>query len=145
MPSPSRGRAAEEQKRANSVASGDTIVSTTSSNSPLKQRPLYMKKNLQQMGLQVTGQQAGRGVPNSLQKYSKYPGNRQSPYVSKAGLRNQSSKMRGTGASNTDSELYGNQPSMIANHSRPGPTGIGQGSKNISLSRAQRQQENREK
>jgi hypothetical protein len=36
LPSPNRGP--EEQKRANSVASGDTIISTASSNSPLKGR-----------------------------------------------------------------------------------------------------------
>jgi hypothetical protein len=37
----------EEQKRANSVASGDTIISTASSNSPMKRRagmPIQMKK-----------------------------------------------------------------------------------------------------
>lgn len=52
--------------------------------------------------------------------------------------------MRGqTGASNTDSELYGNGASSI--HARPGPTGIGAGSRNVSLSLAQRQQERKEK
>ena len=42
LASPNRGRNnnGEEQKRANSVASGDTIISTASSNSPLKRRPL---------------------------------------------------------------------------------------------------------
>jgi len=37
----------EEQKRANSVASGDTIISTASSNSPMKRKPgmpIQMKK-----------------------------------------------------------------------------------------------------
>jgi hypothetical protein len=41
----------EEQKRANSVASGDTIISTASSNSPLKRKNISMKKNLQYNGL----------------------------------------------------------------------------------------------
>ena len=41
---------------------------------------------------------------------------------------------------NTDSELYA--PSI---HARPGPTAIGSGSRNASISLAQRQQERREK
>ena len=58
IPSPQRANATrmlgEEQKRANSVASGDTINSTASSSSPMKKR-VHMKNNLQQMGLQITG------------------------------------------------------------------------------------------
>lgn len=50
LPSPNRMRG-EEQKRANSVASGDTIISTASSNSPLKRKNISMKKNLQYNGL----------------------------------------------------------------------------------------------
>jgi len=38
--------------------------------------------------------------------------------------------MRGTGASNTDSELLGAPGGLGTIHSRPGPTGIGQGSTN---------------
>lgn len=52
LPSPGR-RQQEEQKRANSVASGDTIISTASSNSPIK-RSLQMKKNLQLNGLAIS-------------------------------------------------------------------------------------------
>ena len=44
--------------------------------------------------------------------------------------------MRGTGASNTDSELYGNAGGLTSIHARPGPTGIGQGSHNASRSLA---------
>ena len=47
--SPGR-RFQEEQKRANSVASGDTIISTASSSSPMK-KGLQMKRNLQINGL----------------------------------------------------------------------------------------------
>ena len=49
IPSPARRH--EEQKRANSVASGDTIISTASSSSPMK-RGLH-RKNMQANGLQI--------------------------------------------------------------------------------------------
>lgn len=79
-----------------------------------------------------------------MNKYSKYGNNRQSPYISKglAGQRDRSSKLLNTGATaaNTDSELYA--PSI---HARNGPTAIGSGSRNVSISLAQRQQERREK
>lgn len=42
LTSPNRNQP-EEQKRAASVASGDTIISTASSSSPIKRRPLHMK------------------------------------------------------------------------------------------------------
>ena len=77
-----------------------------------------------------------------MNKYSKYGNNhRQSPYINKNGLRKgSSSNIRGTGASNTDSELYGNGPGHLNTiHSRPGPTNIGVGSRNASISLAQRQ------
>jgi hypothetical protein len=72
-----------------------------------------------------------------MNKYSKYGGNRQSPYISKglAGQRDRSSKLLNTGATaNTDSELYA--PSI---HARNGPTAIGSGSRNASVTLAQRQ------
>jgi hypothetical protein len=51
--SPNRNQR-EEQKRANSVASGDTIISTASSGAPLKRgNVLSMKQNLQLVGLQL--------------------------------------------------------------------------------------------
>jgi hypothetical protein len=102
-----------------------------------------MKKNLQNNGLQILGNQ-GRVV----NKYSKY-GNRQSPYISKnpaganvvAMQRDRSSKLLlNTGVANTDSELYA--PSI---HARQGPTAIGSGSRNAPVSLQQRQQERREK
>lgn len=94
---------------------------------------LAMKKNLQANGLFITGAGAGvnrgRGGQYSLQKYSKVI-NRQNPYTNKAGLRNGSSSvLRGVGAPNTDSELYSNGVHGI--RARPGPTGIGLGSKNV--------------
>ena len=56
--------------------------------------------------------------------------NRQSPYRNQAGVRNQSNSiLRNQGQANTDSEIYSsNQPQSI--HARPGPTGIGKGTKN---------------
>lgn len=74
LASPNRGRNnnGEEQKRANSVASGDTIISTASSNSPLKRRPLQMKKNLQSNGLQITGQGQYNQRGGPLSKYQQY-------------------------------------------------------------------------
>lgn len=87
LPSPNRGP--EEQKRANSVASGDTIISTASSNSPLKGR---RGKSNAGMGLAINGS----AIPSTLQaQRGKYPGHklaRNSPYVKKGGalLRNQS-------------------------------------------------------
>ena len=123
LPSPNRLRG-EEQKRANSVASGDTIISTASSNSPLKRKNISMKKNLQYNGLQITGQSRGGIQANiPMNKYSKFASNnaRQSPYLSKAGARKgSSSNLRGTGASNTDSELYGNGGGIQPLHARPG-------------------------
>ena len=91
-----------------------------------------MKRNLQLNGLaMMAGQRASKALnatpaPNALAKYSKI-GNRNSPYVNKAGQRNQSNSVMRSGNANTDSEIY-NQPSI---HARPGPTGIGQGSNNV--------------
>jgi len=46
--------------------------------------------------------------------------------------------MRGTGASNTDSELLNGPGGLHSIHSRPGPTGIGQGTGAASRSLAER-------
>jgi hypothetical protein len=54
--------------------------------------------------------------------------------------RDRSSKLLNVGIANTDSELYA--PSI---HARQGPTAIGSGSRNASISLAQRQLERREK
>lgn len=109
-----------------------------------------MKKNLQYNGLQITGQSRGGIQANiPMNKYSKFGSNnaRQSPYLSKAGARKgSSSNLRGTGASNTDSELYGNGGGIQPLHARPGQqSNIGIGSRNASISLAQRQQERRDK
>ena len=75
-----------------------------------------------------------------MSKYSKL-GNRQSPYINKAGVRN-NSVLRSKENAKTDSELYQGQTKSI--HHRSGPTGIGGGSRNASLTLAQRQQQRRE-
>lgn len=156
LTSPNRGQP-EEQKRAASVASGDTIISTASSSSPMKRRPLHVKKNLNAAGLQIAGQGGGSSISGpthnnvkarlvGLQKYSKFGNQRQSPYIKKSGFgnRNASSNMRGTGASNTDSELYGKSNATQSLHQRNGNSGIGSGSRNVSVSLAQKQAMRRE-
>jgi len=152
-PSPSRQQN-EENKRANSVASGDTIISTASSNSPLKRRPLHMKKNFQQVGLHISSQghangnqrRAGHGsLSHNNQKYSKF-GTRVSPYIKQSGnSQNPGVKIQSGGnTANTDSELYGGKSTAL--HVRQGAnSGIGSGSRNVSVSLAQRQQERRDK
>jgi len=105
-----------------------------------------MKKNLQINGLAaLAGSRGSKALnaspaPNALLKYSKIT-NRHSPYINKASQRNQSnSVMRTNGNANTDSEIYAANatPSI---HARPGPTGIGMGSQNVSSIRNQREKE----
>lgn len=108
LPSPNRGP--EEQKRATSVASGDTIISTASSNSPLKGR-----RGKRDGGLAINGS----AIPSTLQAqrrpYQKL-GARHSPYVKKGGalVRNQSNSRVAQGGSNTDGELYGGKSVSLA-------------------------------
>ena len=127
----SPGREREEQKRAQSVASGDTIISTASSNSPLKKRPLHKKNN---HGLQINGIGAG---PSSIQSHKSKVGGlgklkgynaRQSPYFKKGNhLTKNMSNIRGAGNSNTDSEIYGGKSMSLARREN---SNIGSGSRN---------------
>ena len=124
-PSPNRHQG-EENKRANSVASGETIISTASSSSPLKRNHLYLKNNLQQVGLMISGGQvqtsgnSRRGDAALSQNGGNRhgaQGSRVSPYMKPLGSAQHSggykhSKPTGNTA-NTDSELYGNKSSSL--------------------------------
>lgn len=112
-----------------------------------------MKKNLQQAGLHISGQGQANGSrrgahgPHSQnnQKYPKY-GARVSPYIKPIGSsQHHGGKAPGNGtAANTDSELYVGKSTAL--HARQGAnSGIGSGSRNVSVSIAQRQQERRDK
>ena len=113
-----------------------------------------MKKNLQQVGLHISGHGQGNGNSRrganaahsqSNQKYAKL-GSRVSPYVKPIGSsQHAGAKAAGNGTTaNTDSELYGGKTTAL--HVRQGGnSGIGSGSRNVSVSLAQRQQERREK
>jgi hypothetical protein len=104
-----------------------------------------MKKNLQQLGLQISGNHPGglnrvNQAQPSLQ--SNQYGKRKSPYISQIAEREQAAK---SGAANTDSELYQQNQRSNSRHHRPGPTRIGMGSRHVSVSLAQRNQEKLEK
>ena len=68
-----------------------------------------MKQHFQNNGLAIANNKANNGGGSYNRggyRAFQYAGNRKSPYVNKAGNRNQSSGLRVAGASNTDSELY---------------------------------------